>query len=80
MPEANYYVVENPTIEKTLEESCSKAEKEVKGKSKEKGKRKEKYKGKGKDKGKNKEKSKEKEIKLDEIGFDLIYMQRNNVV
>ena len=74
MPEANYYVVENPTIEKTLEESCSKAEKEVKGKSKEKGKRKKKCKG------KNKEKSKEKEIKLDEIGFDLIYMQRNNVV
>ena len=71
VPEANYYIVE---------ESCSKAEKEVKGRSKEKGKRKEKRKGKGKDKGKNKEKSKEKEIKLDEIGFDLIYMQRNNVV
>ena len=38
MPEANYHVVENPTIKKTLEEGSSKAEKEVKGKSKERGK------------------------------------------
>ena len=38
MPEANYHVVENPTIEKSLEEGSSKAEKEVKGKSKERGK------------------------------------------
>ena len=36
MPEANYHILENPTIEKTLEEGSSKAEKEVKGKSKEK--------------------------------------------
>ena len=32
VPEANYHVAENQTIEKTLEEGCSKAEKEVKGK------------------------------------------------
>ena len=36
VPEANYHVVENPNIEKTLEEGSSKAEKEVKEKSKEK--------------------------------------------
>ena len=30
MPEANHQVVENPTIEKTLEEGSSNAEKEVK--------------------------------------------------
>ena len=29
IPEANYYVVENATIKKTLEEGSSKAEKEV---------------------------------------------------
>ena len=29
IPEANYYVVENATIKKTLEEGRSKAEKEV---------------------------------------------------
>ena len=60
MPEANYHVVENPTIEKTLEEGSSKAEREVKGKSEKKGKGKEKGKGKGKEKGKSKGKSKEK--------------------
>ena len=52
MPEANYYVVENPSIEKKLEEDSSKSEKEIKGKNKEK--------GKGKEKGKEKEKTKEK--------------------
>ena len=57
VPEANY-VVENPTIEKTLEEGSSKADKEVKGKSKEKGKGKENGKRIGKDKGKSKLKSK----------------------
>ena len=40
VPEANYRVVENPSIEKTLNEGSSKAEKE--GKGKEKGKLKEK--------------------------------------
>ena len=53
VPEANYHVVENPTIEKTLEKGSSKAKKEVKGKSKEKGK------GKGKNIRKSKGKSKE---------------------
>ena len=57
VPEANY-VVENPTIEKTLEEGSSKADKEVKGKSKEKGKGKENGKRKRKGKGKSKLKSK----------------------
>ena len=57
VPEANY-VVENPTIDKTLEEGSSKADKEVKGKSKEKGKGKENGKRKRKDKGKSKLKSK----------------------
>ena len=36
VPEGNYHVVENLTIEKTLEEESSKAEKEVKRKNKEK--------------------------------------------
>ena len=40
VPEANYRVVENPSIEKTLNEGSSKAERE--GKGKEKGKLKEK--------------------------------------
>ena len=57
VPEANY-VVEDPTIEKTLEDGSSKSEMEVKRKSKEKSKVKEM--GKGKDKGKRKGKSKEK--------------------
>ena len=57
VPEANY-VVENPTIEKTLEEGSSKADKEVKGKIKEKGKGKENGKRKRKDKGKSELKSK----------------------
>ena len=78
VPEANYHVVGNPTIEKTLEEGNSKADKEVKRKSKEKGK------GKGKDKGKSKGKSREKEKKPSENKFDLgknmLYMQRNNLV
>ena len=34
VPEANYCVVENPSIEKTLDEGSSKAEKEGKGKEK----------------------------------------------
>ena len=34
VPEANYRVFENPTIEKTLEEGTSEVEKEVKGKRK----------------------------------------------
>ena len=46
--EANYHVVEDPTIEKILEEGSSKAEKEVTGKNKEKSKVKEIGKGKGK--------------------------------
>ena len=65
MPEANYHVVENDAIEKTLVEGSSKAKKDVNGKSKEKGKEK------GKDKAKNNNKKqknsngkiKEKEIK-----------------
>lgn len=40
VPEANYHVVDNPTVEKTLEEGSSKAEKKVKRKRKEKDKRK----------------------------------------
>ena len=35
VPEANYHIVENPTIEETLEERSSKCEKEVKEKRKE---------------------------------------------
>ena len=54
IPEANYYVVENATIKKTLEEGSSKAEKEVNWKSKEKG----------------KGERKEREIKNVEIDFD----------
>ena len=34
VPEANYHVVENPTIEKTLKEGGSKVEKDLKRKSK----------------------------------------------
>ena len=34
VPEANYHVAENPTIEKTLKEGGSKVEKDLKGKSK----------------------------------------------
>ena len=34
VPEANYRVVENPSIEKTLDEGSNKAEKEGKGKEK----------------------------------------------
>ena len=34
MPEANYHVVKNPTIDETFEEDSSKSEKAVKGKSK----------------------------------------------
>ena len=34
VPEANYHVVENPAIEKTLKEGGSKVEKDLKGKSK----------------------------------------------
>ena len=40
VPEANYHVAENATIEKTLVEGSSKAKKDVNGKSKEKGKQK----------------------------------------
>ena len=47
VPEANYHVVEKPTVEKTLEEGSSKAEKKVKGKKKEKDKRKKKEHTKG---------------------------------
>ena len=46
--EANYHVVEDPTIEKILEEGRSKVEKEVIGKNKEKSEVKEIGKGKGK--------------------------------
>ena len=80
--EANYHAVENQTIEKTLEEGSSKAEKEVKGKSNEKGKGKEKCKGKEKEKGKSKGKNKEKETKPDEIEFDwgknMFHIPKNN--
>ena len=65
MPGANYQVFENPTIEKTLEEGSSKAEKEVKGKSKEKGK------GKIKNSEKAREKAKKKKsnlVKMNLIG------------
>ena len=76
VPDANYHVVENPPIEKALEESSGKAEKEVKGKKIDKGKE--------KDKGKNKGKSKEKEIKPGEIEFEwgknMLYIQRNTDV
>ena len=63
--ETNYHVVEDSTIEKTLEEGSSKAEKEVTGKKKEKEKSKVKEMGigKGKDEVKSKGKSKEKEVK-----------------
>ena len=57
MPEPNYHGVQNPTIVKTLEESRSKAEKEVKGKKQGKSK------GNRKGKWKCKRKIKEKEIK-----------------
>ena len=77
VPEANY-VVENPTIEKALEEGSRKAEKEVKGKTKKTGK------GKGIYNGKSKGKSKEKEIRSGEIEFgwgkNMLQMQRSNVV
>ena len=77
VPEANY-VVENPTIEKALEEGSRKAEKEVKGKSKKTDK------GKGIYNGKSKGKSKEKEIRSGEIEFgwgkNMLQMQRSNVV
>ena len=58
--EANYDVVDNPVIEKTLEEGSSKAEKEVRGKSKENRKGKENGKGNGKGKGKSKGKKQRK--------------------
>ena len=54
VPEANYHVVENRTIEKILEEGRGKAEKKIKEKKQIKGKRKEK----GKEKGKGKRKGK----------------------
>ena len=55
VPDANYHVVENPPIEKALEESSGKAEKEVKGKKKikEKKRTKEKTRGKAKRKKSN---------------------------
>ena len=59
--EANNHVVEDPIIEKTLEEGSSRAENEVKGTIEEKSKE--------KDKGKSKGKSKEKEIKPGETEF-----------
>ena len=84
VPEANYHFIKNTIIEKSLEESSSKAAKEVKGKINEKDKGIEKVKGKGKDKGKSKGKNKEKEIKPVEIKFDwrknMLHMQRKNVV
>ena len=64
VPDTNYHVVENPPIEKALEESSGKAEKEVKGK------RKKKIKEKKRAKEKNKGKSKDKEIKPGEIEFE----------
>ena len=64
VPDANYHVVENPPIEKALEESSGKAEKEVKGKCKKK------IKEKKRAKEKNKGKSKDKEIKPGEIEFE----------
>ena len=85
VPKANYHVVENPTIEKTLKEGSSKAEKKVKGKNKEKSTGKEKGKGKEKDKEKSEEKSKE-EKKSNLVKLNLIWeknmlrKQRNNVV
>ena len=54
VPEANYHVVENDAIEKTLVEGSSKAKKDVNGKSKEKGKEK------GKDKAKKQQKKPKK--------------------
>ena len=84
MPEANYYVFENPTIEKTLEEGSSKAEKKVKGKSKKKRQRKRKghRKRKKKKKGKAREKAKKKKKKSNLVKLNLIWlhMQKNNVV
>ena len=71
MPEANHQVVENPTIDKTLEEGSSNAEKEVKQKSKEKDRGKEKDEGKGKDREKARGKAKKKKsnlVKLNLIG------------
>ena len=56
VPDANYHVVENPPIEKALEQSSGKAEKEVKGKKKkikEKKRTKEKTRGKAKRKKSN---------------------------
>ena len=68
VPDANYYVVENPTIS----EGSTKAEKKFKIKSKEKGK------GKGKDK--SMDKIKEKEIKPGKIEFcwvkNMLHMQK----
>ena len=67
MPEANYHIVENSTIEKIF--INSKAEEEVKGKTKGK---------EGKDKGKSNGKSKEKpgEIKID-WGKNMLHMQKD---
>ena len=70
MPEANYHIVENSTIEKIF--ISSKAEEEVKGKTKAK---------EGKDKGKSNGKSKGKpgEIKLD-WGKNMLHMQKDKLV
>ena len=83
MPEANYHVAENPTIEKTLEKDSSKAEKEVKGKIKAKGKGK-KWQRKRKRQRKKQKKKERKKNKRGEIEFDskknMLHLQRNNVV
>ena len=85
VPEANYHVVENPTIKVNFEEGSRKAEKEIKRKSKEKRQGKEKGKGKGKGKekkqGKYKIKKKSNLVKLNLIWEKyMLHMQRNNVV
>ena len=83
VPEANYHVVENPTIKVNFEEGSKKAENEIKRKSKEKGEGKEKGKGKGKEKkqGKYKIKKKSNLVKLNLIWEKyMLHMQRNNVV
>ena len=75
VPEANYHVVENPTIKINFEEGSRKAEKEIKRKSKEKGK------GKEKKQGKYKIKKKSNLVKLNLIWEKyMLHMQRNNVV
>ena len=73
VPEGDYHVDKNPTIEKGLGEASSKVQKEEKGKSKEK------LKGKENDKGKKIQRVKSGESEFD-WGKNMLHMQKNNIV